>query len=174
MERGTWYPTVHRIAESRTWPSTHAHALITVWQHFVHNRTSSIVLATISVVCRPAISDITWGLNEKAESPSQSSWIIICFKINLWVICVPLTLGFSGGSDGKESACDAGNLGSIPGSGRSPGERNGNPLQYSCRRSYRWRSLAGYSPWGCKESDMTEQPHFWVICISLTQKSSGL
>ena len=36
------------------------------------------------------------------------------------------------GSDGKESACKAGDPGSIPGSGRSPGERNGNPLQYSC------------------------------------------
>ena len=37
-----------------------------------------------------------------------------------------------GGSDGKESACNAGDLGLIPGSGRSPGERNGHPLQYSC------------------------------------------
>ena len=40
--------------------------------------------------------------------------------------------GFPGGSDGKESACSEGDLGSIPGSGRSPGEGNGNPLQYSC------------------------------------------
>ena len=40
--------------------------------------------------------------------------------------------GFPGGSDGKASACNAGDLGSIPGSGRSPGEGNGNPLQYSC------------------------------------------
>ena len=39
---------------------------------------------------------------------------------------------FPGGSDGKESACNAGDLGSIPGFGRSPGEGNGNPLQYSC------------------------------------------
>ena len=39
---------------------------------------------------------------------------------------------FPGGSDSKESACNAGNLGSIPGLGRSPGEGNGNPLQYSC------------------------------------------
>ena len=37
-----------------------------------------------------------------------------------------------GGSDGKESACNAGEPGSIPGLGRSPGEGNGNPLQYSC------------------------------------------
>ena len=39
---------------------------------------------------------------------------------------------FPGGSDGKASAYNAGDLGSIPGSGRPPGERNGNPLQYSC------------------------------------------
>ena len=39
---------------------------------------------------------------------------------------------FSGGTDSKESACNAGDLGSIPGSGRFPGEGNGNPLQYSC------------------------------------------
>ena len=41
-------------------------------------------------------------------------------------------MGFPGGSNGKESACSAGDSGSIPGSGRSPGEENGNPLQYSC------------------------------------------
>ena len=40
--------------------------------------------------------------------------------------------GFSGGSEVKASACNAGNLGSIPGSERSPGEGNGNPPQYSC------------------------------------------
>ena len=41
-------------------------------------------------------------------------------------------MGFPGGSDGKESACNAGDLGLILGSGRSPGEGNCNPLQYSC------------------------------------------
>ena len=41
-------------------------------------------------------------------------------------------MGFPGGSDGKASARNAGDLGLIPGPGRSPGERNGNPLQYSC------------------------------------------
>ena len=41
-------------------------------------------------------------------------------------------MGFPGGSDGKASACDAGDLGLIPGSGRSPREGNGNPLQHSC------------------------------------------
>jgi len=53
-----------------------------------------------------------------------------------------LMLGFPGGSVGKESACNAGNAGSMLRSGRSPGEGNGNPLQYSC--------LAGYSPKGSR------------------------
>ena len=43
---------------------------------------------------------------------------------------------FLGGSDGEESACNAGNPGSIPGLGRSPGEGNGNPLQYSCLENF--------------------------------------
>ena len=46
-------------------------------------------------------------------------------------VCTHINGGFSGGSDGKESACNAGDLGLIPGSGRSPGEGNSNPLQYS-------------------------------------------
>ena len=44
----------------------------------------------------------------------------------------PSMRGFPHDSVGKESACNAGDLGLIPGSGRSPGEGNGNPLQYSC------------------------------------------
>ena len=43
-----------------------------------------------------------------------------------------IIVGFPGGSDGKASACNVGDLGLIPGSGRSPGEGNGNPLQHSC------------------------------------------
>ena len=43
--------------------------------------------------------------------------------------------GFPGGSDGEESACNAGDLGSTPGSGRSPGEGKGNPFQYSCQEN---------------------------------------
>ena len=67
--------------------------------------------------------------------------------------------GLPSGSEGKEPACNAGDLGSIPGSGRSPGEGNSNPLQYFClEKIYGQRSLADNSPWVCKESDMTEQP----------------
>ena len=60
-------------------------------------------------------------------------------------------------SYGKESACSVGDLGSTPGLRRSPGGGHGNPLQYSFpENSHGQRSLAGYSPWGHKELDMTE------------------
>ena len=61
------------------------------------------------------------------------------------------------GFNGKESACSVGDLGSILGLRRSPGGGNGNPHQYSYLENPRGqRSLEGYSPWGCKESDMTK------------------
>ena len=50
----------------------------------------------------------------------------------IFMLISPWLLGFPGGSDGKESTCNAGDLGSIPGLGRTPGGGNGNPLQYSC------------------------------------------
>ena len=72
-----------------------------------------------------------------------------------------------GGSDGKEPACNMGDMGSTPGLGRSPGEGPGNPLQYSCLENpYGHRSLVGSSPWSCKELDMTEQlrtKNIWLL-----------
>ena len=65
--------------------------------------------------------------------------------------------GFPGGSNSKESACNVGDLGSIPRLGRFPGEGHGNPLQYSCLENpHGQRNLADYSPRGHKESDMTD------------------
>ena len=62
--------------------------------------------------------------------------------------------GLVRGSGGKELACSAGDVGLIPGWGRSPGEGNGNPLQYSgLENPHGQRSLVGYSPWGRRESD---------------------
>ena len=74
-------------------------------------------------------------------------------------------MGFSGGSDGKESACSTGDLGSIPGLGRSPGEGHGNPLQYSCLKNsmnrWAWQATVhGQST----ELDMTEWLSLLLIC----------
>ena len=56
----------------------------------------------------------------------------------------------------KNPSADGGDAGSIPGSGRSPGEGSGNPLQYSCLENpHGLRSLSGYSPRACKELDTT-------------------
>ena len=67
-------------------------------------------------------------------------------------------MGFPGGSDGKEYACNAGDLVSIPGLRRSPGEGNGNPLTpvFLPGEFHGQRRLVGYSPWYHKESDTTE------------------
>ena len=64
----------------------------------------------------------------------------------------PVCLGFPGGSAGKESACNVGDLGLIPGLGRSPGEGKGYPLQFSGLEN----SMDCISPWGHTESDTTE------------------
>ena len=73
-------------------------------------------------------------------------------------------VNFPGGSDGKVSVYNAGDLGLIPGLGRSLGEGNGNPLQWIAillpGKSHGQRSLIGYSPWGRKESDTTNWLHF--------------
>ena len=76
-------------------------------------------------------------------------------------------MGFPSGSDSKESACSVGDPGSVPGLGRSPGEGNGNPLQYSCLENPMNREAwqATYSPWGLKESDMTEQLHYQMPTV---------
>ena len=75
------------------------------------------------------------------------------------LIVLPSALeGFPGSSDGKESTCNAGDPGSIPGLGKSPGEENGNPLQYSCLensmgRGAWWAIVHGVT---CAELDMAE------------------
>ena len=65
---------------------------------------------------------------------------------------------FLGGPDCKESACNEGDLGFIPGLRRSTGGEQGNPLQDSCLENpHGQRSLVGYSPRGLKESDTTKR-----------------
>ena len=67
------------------------------------------------------------------------------------------TGGFPGGSNGEESACNAEDLGSIPGSGRSPGEGNNNPLQYSCLENSTDRGAWWVMVQGVAELNTTER-----------------
>ena len=95
----------------------------------------------------------------------------------MWVTR-PLPLhGFPGGRVVKNPHANAGDAGSIPGSGRSPGEGNGNSLQCSCQENSTDRGAwLGYSPWGCKESDMTEHTHrhiyMWHYLLENNVKSN--
>ena len=76
-------------------------------------------------------------------------------------------LGFPGGSEVKESACNAGDLGSVPRLGRSlEKEMATHSSILAWKNSHRQRSLVGYSLWGHKESDMTE--HTGLYCYLLT------
>ena len=81
-------------------------------------------------------------LSEKKFKPEEKAMTLLIYskgkKANLEFLNQSLkvqhieSMGFPGGSNGKESACSAGDSGLIPGSGRSPGEENSNVLQYSC------------------------------------------
>ena len=72
-------------------------------------------------------------------------------------LSTPVFLGFPCGSAVEESACNVGDLGSIPGLGRSPGEGKRLPTPvFLSGESHGQRSLVGNSSWGCKESDTTE------------------
>ena len=75
--------------------------------------------------------DCAWLLPLSVSNRAYMVGQNLTTKEELMVIHLP-NHWFPSGSDGKASACNVGNLGSIPGSGRSPGEGNGNPLQYSC------------------------------------------
>ena len=91
-----------------------------------------------------------WGHKQSESTETNSFTVTLYYNIGLYIPC---------GSDGKESACSAGDLGSTPGSGRSPGKRNGYHSVFLPGKSCELRRLAGYSPWGHKESNMTEQLH---------------
>ena len=76
-------------------------------------------------------------------------------KTWIFLLLTPLyRLGFPVGSDGKETACNAGDMGSIPGSERSPWRGHGTPTPVLLPGEFHEQSsLVSYSPWGCKESD---------------------
>ena len=103
------------------------------------------------------MSPINVNFSYKIVASTQFSELLLCLLF-LKNSQFKIILGFPGVSDGKESARSAGDPGSIRGWERSPGRGNGNPLQYSCLENP-MDGGAWDSPWGPKESDMTEQLH---------------
>ena len=101
-------------------------------------------------------------VNWRPSSPSQF-WSKNCYEDIIDIFLMDINMapksfkGFPGGSDSKESDCNAGDLGSFPGSEWSPAEGNGNPLQYSCLEN------SGYSLWGRKASDMIEPVTLFIF-----------
>ena len=92
---------------------------------------------TDDVILFPRIEDLSviqtwqWSCCD-IQRLTQGTWTWETPSLQLWINSkAPLPLGFPGSSVGKESACNVGDLGLIPGLGRSPGEEHGNPLQYS-------------------------------------------
>ena len=98
-----------------------------------------------------------WRIHLQCRRPQFNSWLRkIPWRRDR--LPTPVFLGFPGDLDDKESACNVGDLSLIPGLGRSPGGGHGNPLQHSgLENPHGQRSLAGYSPQGHKEWNMTEQ-----------------
>ena len=98
-----------------------------------------------------------WAFATKGWTLWKVDGVLMLKPVLFSAVRFPVFIGFPGSSAGKESAYNAEDPGSIPGLGRSPGGGHGNPLQCSCLENPHWqRSLVGYSPWGCKESDTTE------------------
>ena len=87
------------------------------------------------------------------DSPGKNTGVGCHFLLQRDRLPTPVFLGFPGGSTGKKPTYNVGDLGSIPGLGRSPGEGKGSPLQYS--------GLENYSLCGHDVSDMTEQLSLW-------------
>ena len=99
---------------------------------------------------------------------STGTQLCLLWSLILWRPLLPVHfVGFPGASAGKESTCNVGNLGSVPGLVRSPGEWKGYPLQY-CGLKNSMDCM--YSPWGHKESDTTE----WLsLSLPVKKDTSG-
>ena len=104
--------------------------------------------------------------------PSPMGYWVLYGQLQKYFVCLYPVMGLPWWLSGKDPTCQCRRCGFDPWFGRSPGEGNSNPLQYSWRRKWQpilvllpWkshgqRSLVGYTSWGRRESDMTERLHF--------------
>ena len=97
----------------------------------------------------------------KFSLPGRISYFTKVYNLEMSVSVGRFQEDFLGGSDSKASVYNVGDLRSIPGSGRFPGQGNGNPLQYPCLENPMDGGV--WCPWGQKELDTTERIHFHFI-----------
>ena len=120
----------------------------------IHGQPHTAISMCTKYVC---ICRCMWRIRLQCRRPQFHSWV----RKSPWKrdrLSTPESLSFPDVSDDKESACNVGNLGSVPGLRRSPVRVHSNPFQYYwLEDAHGQRSLVGCSPWGCKESDMTQR-----------------
>ena len=206
MDRGAWWATVQGLQKVRhdwahrhtCWRKLHTHmhehtkrepVRLEVHSSFQqwHQKSLEVVVLwgcvgwTSRKRSKTGVTDVltcTLGKgHEQILCPKPQPLTSYLPDFAIFLYCFYYHWGFPGGSDGKESAWNAGDLGSIPGLGRSPGGGHGNTLQYSCLENpHGQRSLAGYSSRGWKELDMTEwlstAQHYYLLINSC--KSTNL
>ena len=118
MDRETWCAAVHGVAKHWTWLSDWTDSWFDlVWSVWSKNWTDSWFTMWYKFMLYSKVIQLYINIY-------TYTFIYVCVCVYIYIFC--------GGSDGKKSGCNAGDLDSIPGSGRSPGEGSGNPLQYSC------------------------------------------
>ena len=157
--RGAWWATVHGVTES----DTTEELIHTYWVDPKKEMWDTALKDRgIDLVSHWILTGTSWDKRQMSipsfsVSNSKSGPLIqtpIIFNLQLW--CFYSHLGFSGGSGGKESACNAGDQGSIPWSERSLGEGKGNPFQYSCLENSKNRGTWQATVRGVLEMDTTE------------------
>ena len=137
MDGGAWWATVHGVAKSRTRLSGFTSCLVALYNlQDLSSQTRALQLAYL-------IAQLV------KNPPAMQETLVRFLRASL---PTPVFLGFPYGLAGEESACNAGDLGSIPGLRRSPGEGKGYPLQYSGLKN-----SMDYTAYGVAESDTTEQ-----------------
>ena len=114
--------------------------------------------------CRAGISRVHYYICSWVPCPPHAS---LCWPKCIWLLVIWF-MGFPGGSEFKASASNVGDLGSIPGLGRSPGEGNGNPLQYSCLENLAWGIPWMEEPGRLQSIGSQRVWHDWAASLSLS------
>ena len=137
---------------------------------------SGVILVDTKTKFDHSVDPVSMSQDRRATSYSRITWSFkdlsllsaFCFRVlmmkwsGVYLQVLLCCQGFPGGSDGKETACNVGDLGSIPGSGRPPGEGNGNPLQYPCLENPMVRGACSLQSMGLQRVG-----HDWATSLSL-------